>query len=536
MSTKKNQMDRRFYELFERINIRLNRKAEVGNIGSSGQAVVFDASGSLDAGGYLGDMAGRNLYVGNAVPPDSLGYDGDLFALINNSRAGKLPARANFREFASSGSTSVVVADGQGHCVVTTDGIGWDAVEMPSIARWSSVAFGGGKFVAISFNGETAYSTDGYTWAEGAPLPEGHNWSRVAYGNGRFAAVAFGAKAGGGTDCCAATTDGGITWSEGTLPQPLLWTNIAHGPAGFVAITGHLAVIAKSNDGTSWIEHKFPVPAVWTSIAFGGGKYVAVAQNSSYVAYSTDGVAWTLGELPFHGNWNCVTYHDGVWVATAGRADYVAISLDGYEWFEQSTPVNAQWQAVGGLGDMLFYAAHDSEHVVTQFVGDLKSPPSLVGGSAGGPGGDTPPVDVGRPGAFCKAPSSLVESLVMWFTPEPDADGTVIEWNATRGNVLGKIHNPPKGAKSILISNFGSFYDVVMKFDAGALAAFSDSFIYHGNVLNDRCTTNIYFAQIQMLTVGSGIDLTTNTVTFSKVDVNSHMGSDRNWCITITRG
>jgi hypothetical protein len=52
---------------------------------------------------------------------------------------------------------------------------------MPSSANWENVTYGGGKFVAVAYNSDTAaYSYDGITWYP-ATLPGGSaKWFAVA--------------------------------------------------------------------------------------------------------------------------------------------------------------------------------------------------------------------------------------------------------------------------------------------------------------------------------------------------------------------
>ena len=81
------------------------------------------------------------------------------------------------------------------NAIYSTDGINWTATAMPSNAEWSSVAYGSGKYVAVT-NGpsnKAAYSINGINWVA-ATMPFSANWKSITYGNGRFVAIASSSK------------------------------------------------------------------------------------------------------------------------------------------------------------------------------------------------------------------------------------------------------------------------------------------------------------------------------------------------------
>jgi hypothetical protein len=100
---------------------------------------------------------------------------------------------------------------------------------MPHSITWRSVAFGGGKFVAVSASGTTAaHSIDGASWVD-ATLPISASWRAIAYGGNRFVAVID------GSDQVAYGVDG-ANWSIATLSSSQLWSAITHGDGAFVAV------------------------------------------------------------------------------------------------------------------------------------------------------------------------------------------------------------------------------------------------------------------------------------------------------------
>jgi hypothetical protein len=67
----------------------------------------------------------------------------------------------------------------------SSDGQTWTAVTLPDDARWQSIVWGGGKFVAVAQNntGKAVWSADGKTWTAAAlpELQEGATWSSIAF-------------------------------------------------------------------------------------------------------------------------------------------------------------------------------------------------------------------------------------------------------------------------------------------------------------------------------------------------------------------
>ena len=67
---------------------------------------------------------------------------------------------------------------------------GWIQTTMPASAKWRSVTYGGGKFVAVTNGSIAAYSTDGVTWYQ-TTMPASAKWRSVTYGCGKFIAVVY---------------------------------------------------------------------------------------------------------------------------------------------------------------------------------------------------------------------------------------------------------------------------------------------------------------------------------------------------------
>jgi hypothetical protein len=102
---------------------------------------------------------------------------------------------------------------------------------MPYTAKWVSVTYGNGKFVALSAAGNTAYSTNGSTWTDSTSATMTANagtngWDNIRYGNGLFFAVN---NTAGSVSVSAATSPDGINWTLRALPAISTWCDSAFG-------------------------------------------------------------------------------------------------------------------------------------------------------------------------------------------------------------------------------------------------------------------------------------------------------------------
>jgi hypothetical protein len=219
----------------------------------------------------------------------------------------------------------------------------------------NAIAYGGGKYVAVSDDSNIAYSEDGITWTAIPPgkdegttrFGSSNNVQGIAWGNGRFVAVGFSG--------IAAYSDDGVTWTN--VQIPILGTSngciygIAYGNGKFVAV-GYTEIykrgaIAYSTDGITFTYvpqlpgefGKFIIKAV----AYGSGKFVA-GDNYGRMAYSADGITWT--EVTDNSAWlvnngweppyntasiNSIAYGNNMFVATGNHIKLVT-SADGVTW------------------------------------------------------------------------------------------------------------------------------------------------------------------------------------------------------------
>lgn len=246
----------------------------------------------------------------------------------------------------SSGVAGLIgVAWGNGRfCAVSTsasqaassiDGITWTASALPNANTWHSLAYGAplgapGNFVAVSTSGtgnRVITSNDCKTWTPRTSAAD-VNWNKVAYYNGTFVAVGDGGS-------IATSSDGGVTWTLRTSPTSLSLLGVAGGNGLWVAVAdassaATTAVVVTSPDAITWTLQNIPTgtDAIdWIGVDYGRGYYIAVGTNYTYgysvAAHSQDGVTWTYSPNVTGSTtaWDSfffnVRYGNGVWVASS---------------------------------------------------------------------------------------------------------------------------------------------------------------------------------------------------------------------------
>ncbi len=150
---------------------------------------------------------------------------------------------------------------------------------------------GTGTWVAIGSGGATAYSTNGgISWTAGGNLPAG-TWSHVAYGAGRWIAVSTGGTA------TAYSTDGGTTWTSGGSLASSSWIRVVYGENKFIAVSsdGSVNPYYSVDGGVTWSTTGISgwLTGTYTNVTYGQGVFVATQSSSNNMVSSEDGLVWT---------------------------------------------------------------------------------------------------------------------------------------------------------------------------------------------------------------------------------------------------
>lgn len=211
---------------------------------------------------------------------------------------------------------------GTNRCMISTDtGLTWSAGGISNAHPWSAVAFGGGVFVAVSTDGYFTRSTDnGVTWSTPSAAVNANHWLAITYTQaGTFVAVAD-----AGTNRCMVSSDGGVSFTNKSMPAGA-WCSVAAGGGKLVAVeygaasTSSIAV--STDEGQSWSYETSPHIAGWAGIAWGNGLFAAVAYTSvdplRRIMTSTGDGTWTSQEEPNKAGWVGVAYGAFAFVGTA---------------------------------------------------------------------------------------------------------------------------------------------------------------------------------------------------------------------------
>lgn len=209
----------------------------------------------------------------------------------------------------------------------TNGGATWTSIDLGS-SLFTTVAYGGGKYVAIGSDTQSATSTDGITWTThtGVPSPtsgfgSGH-WVDIIYAGGKFVAISSNNNVLNTWQNQIMTSSDGITWTVRSIPASLsgkgtFLKSIAydevHGKYLIRGAWGHQDsqtlqlssghLLLTSPDGVTWTDNTPVVLAndpsgdVGGLVVAGNGIIVTCVQLTVY--YSSDGgVTWAQTSIP----------------------------------------------------------------------------------------------------------------------------------------------------------------------------------------------------------------------------------------------
>ena len=204
----------------------------------------------------------------------------------------------------------------------------WDTFQIePTQRLWENIAFGAGKWIAMTNGGTVATSNDSLLTWQTASLPEDCEWEDVVYGDGLWVAVSPDATQGK-----VMTSTDGLNWTQGPTPdETQSWKSVTYGNGRFVAVACDFADATSStmwsDDGINWNIVSPVVNSLWVNVAYGKGQFVAVSINDIAMSSSDFGLTWDLADTPTGTfRWRSVAYGEDVFVAVA---DYAGSSGQG---------------------------------------------------------------------------------------------------------------------------------------------------------------------------------------------------------------
>ena len=253
------------------------------------------------------------------------------------------------------------------YIITSNDGIFWTPRICPIInANLNSIIYANSLFVAVGSNEDNGYnkilySRNGIDWKT-IGSPANNSWQSIAYGNGRFVAVSHNGI------MRVMTSTNGINWNQTGISNNTDasgWCSVIYGNNQFVAVAidGTNRVMT-SPDGLIWtLRNSINNTTMWTDVIYGNGIYVAGGENNinttdETIMFSSDAVNWQS----FGGNnkdkCQSLAYTNGVFLFIGGTFFYY--STNGINWNSINMSVSKNYYACIGLNNNFFAISADS--------------------------------------------------------------------------------------------------------------------------------------------------------------------------------
>lgn len=252
-------------------------------------------------------------------------------------------------------SVRALASDGANHVV----GVGQDSVTVYSsdagatfaagdiaYSAWAAVAFGAGRFVAISDNAaKAAWSADNGATFTAVNLSA--TMQTVAFGGGKFVAC--------NSNTMLYSANGGATWSAVTPPEAwsLRASSLCWNGSFWLVIDLYGNKAYTSTDGVTWAIHTTDGLG-WTlrCVVWIGNKFVGLAYGSALAFTSVDGVTWVSHALPANRGWSHVAWNGVRLIGLAGTqsVNAYATSFDGETWAAGTFDTSSYWQSLTTCG------------------------------------------------------------------------------------------------------------------------------------------------------------------------------------------
>lgn len=138
------------------------------------------------------------------------------------------------------GNGYYVFITSSGYVDYSSNGSSWTAKSIGSGSKWSCIAYGNNKFIALGTNGDLAYTSSiTGSWTYKATQLESRTWASVTYNGSLFVAIAS------NTNIIATSADG-ITWTEGTLGTTNRnWSRVKYENSHLYAVANSSNVIVR---------------------------------------------------------------------------------------------------------------------------------------------------------------------------------------------------------------------------------------------------------------------------------------------------
>lgn len=138
------------------------------------------------------------------------------------------------------------------------DGVNWTKITLPSstnyqdAAYYNDIAYGNGKYVAVGRRA-ISYSEDGINWTKASAPTTEEGWFSVTYGGGRFVAISYNHLTTTQSGLYAYSEDG-INWKTNSVPNNCVWKCVHYEKGRFIMV-GEGTGISISTDGINWVRN-----------------------------------------------------------------------------------------------------------------------------------------------------------------------------------------------------------------------------------------------------------------------------------------
>jgi hypothetical protein len=290
------------------------------------------------AGGRLNGIAGSD--AGTLVAVGTYGSilasnDGTQWDLISANPREYIYtiAYGGGRFVAVGGDPHYIGSSGSAAALTSTDGLVWRASLTNLDNLLTGVAYGNGLWVASGGQREVFISLNATRWIH-RQLPSGTpGLGRIVHGNGRFVAFPF-----DGDRIFRSAT--GLRWQGKKLKVLNQIEGVKFVNKRFFAL-GENGMILSSADAAKWKRSDAPTTERLSTIAFGNKRYVTGGRF--VIGHSDDGKTWVTQRNAFE--IYDIEFVNG-WFIAVGTMDGALASRDGVEWQAVNAPFGSNWSTL----------------------------------------------------------------------------------------------------------------------------------------------------------------------------------------------
>lgn len=202
-------------------------------------------------------------------------------------------------------ANGLLFALGQASLFVSTNGSNW--APRPGLGRPRGVAFGNGRYAAVSVEDGVFTSLDAEHWTNTWFGPVG--FYDISFGNGRFVAVGF-TRTPDGSQPAVLTSPDGVRWTAEQARPPLedsSFTRVHYANGAFVTLDGgslyhdgtYRYGIWTSSTGAEWTQRRNFRSLAFSGLTFGNGTFLAVGWTGAILQSGSFAPAALRIELTF---------------------------------------------------------------------------------------------------------------------------------------------------------------------------------------------------------------------------------------------